>query len=105
LFKESGVEACENWITEINEYLSDEKLAFVLPGGNRISALCHQARTGFRTAERKLVTLNKNESVQAYILIYMNRLSDLFYMLAIEELKHSNINTEKFMLFPSQKRK
>ena len=57
------------------------------------------------TAERELVELNQNEPVAGYILQYFNRMSDLFYLLAIAELKQSNVKVEKFMLFPSQKSK
>lgn len=100
-----GLAACETWIEELNDFLKDEKLAFVLPGGNKVATLCHFVRTGIRTAERKLVELNQIEPVENYILQYFNRMSDLFYLLAIIELKQSNVKVEKFMLFPSQKSK
>ncbi|MGQ1947837.1 cob(I)yrinic acid a,c-diamide adenosyltransferase [Geofilum sp. OHC36d9] len=102
---EQGLKACEVWIDELNDYLKDEKLAFVLPGGNKISALCHFVRTGVRSSERTLVELGQTHPVPAYILQYFNRLSDLFYLLAITGLKQDNIKAEKFMLFPSQKTK
>lgn len=102
---EKGLLECETWISELNELLKDDKLAFVLPGGNKVAALCHMVRTGIRTAERKIISLHKVESVQTYILQYFNRLSDLFYLLAIAELKLNDIQANKFMLFPSQKSK
>lgn len=102
---EQGLAACETWIDELNEYLKDEKLAFVLPGGNKVTALCHFVRTGVRSAERTLVELGQTHPVPAYMLQYFNRLSDLFYLLAIAGLKQDNIKAEKFMLFPSQKTK
>jgi ATP:cob(I)alamin adenosyltransferase len=102
---EKGLEACDAWIDELNNFLEDEKLAFVLPGGNKISSLCHFVRTGLRSAERELVRLNQEEEIPTYILQYFNRMSDLFYLLAITELKASHVKTEKFMLFPSQKSK
>ncbi len=102
---EKGLVACETWIEELNDFLKDEKLAFVLPGGNKVASLCHFARTGIRTAERELVELNQVEPIAEYILKYFNRMSDLFYLLAIVELKQSNVKVEKFMLFPSQKSK
>ena len=102
---DKGLAACESWIEELNDFLKDEKLAFVLPGGNKVASLCHFVRTGIRTAERELVELNQNEPVAGYILQYFNRMSDLFYLLAIVELKQSDVKVEKFMLFPSQKSK
>ncbi|NJK94421.1 MAG: ATP:cob(I)alamin adenosyltransferase [Bacteroidales bacterium] len=91
--------------SRINKNLKDEKLAFVLPGGNKVAALCHLVRTAIRTAERKMITLHKTEPVPSYVLQYFNRLSDLFYLLAMVELKGKNIRPDKFMLFPSQKSK
>lgn len=99
---EKGLHECENWIDSLNEFLKDEKLAFLLPGGTKISALCHFVRTAIRTAERKIISLNKIETVPPYIIQYFNRLSDLFYLLAMSELKTKNVKPEKFMVFPSQ---
>ncbi len=96
---------CEHWIEELLKVHENEKLAFVLPGGNRIASYCHFARTGTRTVERKLITLHKIEPVPAYILQFFNRLSDFFYLLAITSMKESGEDVEKFMLFPSQKRR
>lgn len=102
---DEGLAACDTWIEELNDLLRDEKLAFVLPGGNKVSSLCHFVRTGVRTAERELVELCQTEPVPAYMLQYVNRMSDLFYLLAVAELKQSQVKVEKFMLFPSQKNK
>ncbi len=102
---EKGVDDCDEWIDALNTFLADERLAFVLPGGTKVSSLCHFSRTAIRTAERKLITLNKAEPVPAYILQYFNRLSDLFYLLAMAELKSKDMQPEKFMIFPSQKGK
>jgi ATP:cob(I)alamin adenosyltransferase len=100
-----GVTECEEWINECKTILFDEKLAFVLPGGSPVSSMCHLARTAARTAERRLVTLNRGEELPGYIIEYFNRMSDLFYMLAMVELKESGIKPDKFMIFPSQKQK
>lgn len=96
---------CELWIDTLLKAFENEKLAFVVPGGNRIAAHCHFARTGARTVERKLISLNKTEPLPDYILKFFNRLSDLFYLLAITAMKQSGENVEKFMVFPSQKSK
>ena len=98
-----GVAACETWIDECKATLDGDKLAFVLPGGSMVSALCHTVRTAARTAERHLVTLNRESPMPAYILAYFNRMSDLFYLLAMVDLKVNGISPDQFMLFPSQK--
>ena len=56
--------------------------SFVLPGGSPAAAWCHLARTVCRRAERDLVTLMRTESVNPAVLIYLNRLSDLLFVLA-----------------------
>jgi len=55
---------------------------FVLPGGGRAAAACHIARTIVRRAERRTATLADNESVRAEVLKYLNRLSDLLFVIA-----------------------
>ena len=54
---------------------------FILPGGTRAAALAHQARTVCRRAERALVALAAMEAVDAVSRQYMNRLSDLLFVL------------------------
>ena len=55
---------------------------FILPGGTQAAAYIHLARTVSRRAERNLITLHHEEPVSEYILQYMNRLSDLLFVLA-----------------------
>jgi cob(I)alamin adenosyltransferase len=55
---------------------------FVLPGGNRAAALCHVARTICRRAERRAFAVAKTTSVNAELLRYLNRLSDLLFVMA-----------------------
>ena len=55
---------------------------FILPGGSRAAALAHVARTVCRRAERRLVTLRKKKSAPPCAVRYMNRLSDLLFVLA-----------------------
>jgi len=54
---------------------------FILPGGTRPAALAHLARTVCRRAERSLVTLSRAETVSESARIYLNRLSDLLFVL------------------------
>ncbi|MCS6977265.1 MAG: cob(I)yrinic acid a,c-diamide adenosyltransferase [Gemmatales bacterium] len=56
--------------------------SFVLPGGTPSAAWCHLARTVCRRAEREVVTLMRKEKVNQQVLIYLNRLSDLLFVLA-----------------------
>ncbi len=55
---------------------------FILPGGSRPGALCHVARTVARRAERDLVMLSKNDAVPQNALPYLNRLSDLLFVMS-----------------------
>ena len=55
---------------------------FILPGGSAGGAAVHLARTVCRRAERCVVTLAKGEAVNPEVLIYLNRLSDLLFVLA-----------------------
>ena len=54
---------------------------FILPGGSRAAAACHQARTLARRAERRMVTLVAAEPVSPLAQHYLNRLSDLLFVL------------------------
>jgi cob(I)alamin adenosyltransferase len=56
--------------------------SFVLPGGGRIGAYLHQCRTVCRRAERDILRLSRSEDVNPILIKYMNRLSDLFFVLA-----------------------
>jgi cob(I)alamin adenosyltransferase len=56
--------------------------SFVLPGGTPASAWLHLARTVCRRAERRLVALARREAVNPHAVIYLNRLSDLLFVLA-----------------------
>lgn len=71
----------EQALDQYNESLSPLK-EFILPGGSPAAALCHLARTVCRRAERDLVSLNHEQPVSAASLTYLNRLSDLLFVLA-----------------------
>ncbi len=55
--------------------------SFILPGGSIAAAWCHLARTVCRRAERDVVSLSHGESINAEVVIYLNRLSDLLFVL------------------------
>jgi len=56
--------------------------SFVLPGGGRVGAFLHQARTVCRRAERQLLRLSRAEPLAPSPLRYLNRLSDLLFVLS-----------------------
>jgi cob(I)alamin adenosyltransferase len=56
--------------------------SFVLPGGGRVSAFLHVARTICRRAERDVLRLMREEDIGEWPLAYLNRLSDLFFVLS-----------------------
>lgn len=56
--------------------------SFILPGGTPKAAALHVARTVCRRAERRVVTMQRHEEVPELVLRYLNRLSDLLFMLA-----------------------
>lgn len=55
---------------------------FILPGGNRAAATCHLARTVCRRAERRVLSLGRAEQINNECLVYLNRLSDLLFVIA-----------------------
>ena len=56
--------------------------SFILPGGTPKSAALHVARTVCRRAERRVVALQRGDDLPDLVVIYLNRLSDLLFMLA-----------------------
>ena len=74
-----AISKLENEIDRINSSLSDLS-SFVLPGGNIINAQLHIARTVCRRAERQTVSLSKISDVKDENIIYLNRLSDVFFV-------------------------
>ncbi len=77
---EEQVEALEHTLDRFNEQLPPLK-EFILPGGGRAAAACHLARTICRRAEREVVRLAREEPVRPEVIRYLNRLSDLLFVL------------------------
>jgi len=71
----------ESGLDAFNENLPPLK-EFILPGGGMAAAQCHLARTICRRAERNLVTLVRDEDVRPEAVRYLNRLSDLLFVIA-----------------------
>ncbi len=78
---EAEVKRIEETIDECQKELEPLK-SFILPGGGRIGAYLHQCRTVCRRAERQILRLSRVEKVSDSILKYVNRLSDLFFVLS-----------------------
>ena len=76
----------------IDEYEAqlDELKNFILPGGSESTALLHICRTICRRAEREVVALKKSVTIADNIIIFLNRLSDLLFVLSRFENKVSN---------------
>lgn len=104
---EDGAQRCEEWIEELENAMSEPSDYFLLPGGTEISALCHMVRTQARRAERRLVTLMKEDPdcVEEYVLSYINRLSDLFFTLSRAELDRAGTPEERWNLFLYKKKR
>ena len=72
---------------------------FILPGGGKSGAQMHICRTHARRAERKAIALSQKNSIDKSVIIYLNRLSDLFFTLArflnLKENKKETIWTKK----------
>lgn len=75
------VTALEDWLTALNADLPPLK-EFILPGGSRAAAQCHMVRTVARRAERVMVDLMQETALNPLSLQYLNRLSDVFFVLA-----------------------
>mgnify|MGYP002789910247 CR=1 FL=1 len=75
------VDYLEHQIDDLNAGLLP-LTSFVLPGGSQASAALHMARTVTRRAERRVVTLSLKENINPEVVRYLNRLSDLLFVMA-----------------------
>ena len=75
------VDALEQLLDTLNEDLAPLK-EFILPGGSPAAAACHHARAVCRRAERRTHSLSKSETVNPISVKYLNRLSDLLFVMA-----------------------
>ncbi|WP_455204315.1 cob(I)yrinic acid a,c-diamide adenosyltransferase [Kaarinaea lacus] len=81
IIKIDHVDNLEQLLDDLNKDLSPLK-DFILPGGTQAAAVCHFARSVCRRAERRLITLSRYEEVSDAALMYLNRLSDLLFVVA-----------------------
>jgi cob(I)alamin adenosyltransferase len=75
------IDRLENQLDTFNADLPPLK-EFILPGGGRAAAACHLARTIVRRAERRCSSLRRQEVVRDEVIRYLNRLSDLLFVIA-----------------------
>jgi cob(I)alamin adenosyltransferase len=78
---EDGVARLEAWIDAAEDELPPLR-SFILPGGSAGGAALHLARTVCRRAERRIVLLAAAETVDPFIVTYLNRLSDFLFVAA-----------------------
>lgn len=78
---DADIERLEQQLDHYNDALPPLK-DFILPGGGEAAARCHVARTVVRRAERETVTLSHHDGVRPQAIRYLNRLSDLLFVLA-----------------------
>ena len=89
---------CEQEMDAMMACLTDNGY-FLLPGGTPVSAQLQFARTVARRAERRLWTLNREDAVSEGILTFINRLSDLFFVMARAELQQQEWPEERWKSF------
>ncbi len=103
-FDDSLIAECEKLMDDMSNKMGKSR-DFLLPGGNLVSANLHLARTFARRAERRLWTLHKQDHVQQEILVFFNRLSDLFFVMSRYELFVNQEDEEVWKSFAYKRKK
>jgi cob(I)alamin adenosyltransferase len=80
----------------IDHYDNTPLTNFILPGGHPSSAALHLARTITRRAEREVTTLKREETINEHVAVYLNRLSDLLFVMARAVNARAGINEVKW---------
>ncbi|MCA1805030.1 MAG: cob(I)yrinic acid a,c-diamide adenosyltransferase [Xanthomonadaceae bacterium] len=81
ILKEASVTELEQTLDTLNGALAPLQ-EFILPGGTAAAAVCHLARAVCRRAERRVISLARDEEVNPVAIRYLNRLSDLLFVMA-----------------------
>ena len=84
------IDRIESWIDQLNSGLPQLN-SFVLPGGTLLNAELHLCRTKCRAVERKIVAYAREAEVNELIIAYINRLSDLLFVMARSESKRAGV--------------
>lgn len=90
------VEQLEIWIDKLEEDLPP-LTTFILPGGAPAGATLHFARTVCRRAERNTAELLESGEANQFCLVYLNRLSDLLFVLARYENRHGGVGETQWI--------
>ncbi len=98
------VSFCESYIDERLGRLQDNGY-FLLPGGSPVAADCHICRAVARRSERWLWTLHRSDPLPEELLQFVNRLSDLFFVMAREELSRLDLPEERWQAFAYKRKK
>lgn len=93
-----AVADCEGWIDRLRAGCADTGW-FVLPGGTPLAAWLQLTRTAARRAERRLWTLNRTAPVEEAITRWINRLSDLFFVMARVAVQRSGLPEDYWETF------
>ena len=89
---------CEEEIDRLTDLMGESRY-FILPGGNITASWLHLARTAARLSERRLCTLHRADPLPEIILQFVNRLSDLFFVMARYELYRKGNDEEQWKDF------
>ena len=81
---ENDIDAFESELSELTN--------FILPGGTLMSSILHLSRTIARRAETHVIALSQKEEINKIAIVYLNRLSDLLFVLARVLNKRKNID-------------
>lgn len=95
---------CEDWMDEMMPQIEDNGY-FILPGGTPLAAQLQYARAVARRAERRLWTLDRTDAVPREILMFINRLSDLLFVMARFEMQRQQWQEEKWLKFSYKRKK
>lgn len=95
---------CEDWMDEMMPQIEDNGY-FILPGGTPLAAQLQYARAVARRAERRLWTLDRTDVVPREILRFINRLSDLLFVMARFEMQRQQWQEEKWLKFSYKRKK
>ncbi len=98
IFDESIIDKSESYMDNLMSEMTDNGW-FILPGGTPVAAHLQMARTIARRAERRMCTLDREDPLPPMIMVFMNRLSDLFFVMARHELYKSNMPEERWKEF------